>query len=776
MEDQPVQEPMPEREQPQAVEEKAPESEALLKLALEKSEESVVRKEFNDSDFNRLYKLLIDDNDGLKDKNPGTFSIGKVSMIIKPTDLQSKVTLYNLLVILESVSPDPEDLKDSKKVDTVKKIRQRAATAFFNGLLNIKNERAKNGKSGETDIKDDIEKAFLTSFVKKLYEAEKPEGKIVAVGRLVPIISTLRDYSIGKHTVSFNTKVAGEETIKKQLRDAEIGVENEFSLMSAFIGTKSQKAATKTALIAGVATGLWALVAKIQQNPQTSAMLMAGAAAAGPQALFFAGLFAAVAVSYYAVLKIQDKYAKYFALIRTMNEFMIVLNKIERLVRLAQVVSDKYSFDVNLKEIDAQLQILFKRFDKMLSSDDISKIEKEVQNNPKPDVNAAADSAAGAAAAAAKSELNDEDKEKQKGGGFGDVMFKLTFDSEMWNQKLNDDVVKLNLYFTTSMTEFSMILNVIQMGLLTSADPKKKESLATATTAIAGSTEYRKMVIGILLNDILKLKVDFSFCNRGKGSLFGMTKTTDEVVCLENTGMDPAGNRRSLFRERLHELILHLVEVLKKSSCPYDSKIKIEVNQAVVEPYKEMLKAAATNFGVANKELNKRFYLTENATESGLEDEKMKVANDSKLVLSGGWGNVKPSPERDTKIFGYLKEKPYELVSDIDLTNFLVSVNKFVKAASEPSAKEKEVADKVAKEVADDAKDAITPVPVDTPVTPVNTPVTPVDTSVDNISRGGRLTRKRGFKKRTNRRNTHNKKKSHRSKVNIKAQTVGIKN
>ena len=757
-------------EQPVA-EEKAPEPEQLLRLALERPEEVVVKTQFNDSDFNTLYKSLIDDNDGLKTDAKGKlFGTNKVSIIIKPTDLQSKVTLYNLLVILKSVSPDPDNPKDSKQVDVVTKIRQRAAEAFFKGLQNIKIERAKNGKTGETDIKDDIEKAFITSFVKKLYEAEKPEGKLEALGRLIPIISTLRDYSIGKHTVSFDTKVAGEETIKKQLRDAEIGVENEFALMSAFIGTKSQKAATKTALIASAATGLWALVAKLQQNPQTSAMLMAGAAAAGPQALVFAGLFAAVAVSYYVVLKIQDKYAKYFALIRTMNEFMIVLNKIDRLVRLAKVVSDKYSFDVNLREIDAQLQILFKRFDKMLSSDDISKIEKEVQNNPKPDVESGA-------FAAANSNTDDNNDNQIGGGVVGDMMFKLTFDSEMWNQKLNDDVVKLNLYFTTSMTEFSMILNVIQMGLLTSDAPTDKTAVHDSTLEIAKSTEYRKMVIGILLNDILKLKVDFSFCNRGKGSLFGMTKTTDEVVCLENTGMDPVGNRRSLFRERLHELILHLVEVLNNEKCPYHPDIKTEVKKAVVEPYKEMLKAAATNFGVANKELNKRFYLTENATDSGLEDEKNKMVNDKKLVLKGGWGNVKPSPERDNKIFDYLKQKPYELVSDIDLTKFLVSVNKFVKAASEPSAKEKEIAAIVAKEVAVEVKDTITKVDttVDTNSSSGNQVSTVTGTGA-GTTKGGRLTRKRGFKKRTNRRNTHNKKKSHRSKVNIKAQTVGIKN
>ena len=737
----------------------------LLKRALAKPVE-FLRKEFNEANFNRLYKLLIDDNDGLKTETKGKlFGMNKVSIIIKPTDPPSKKSLYDLLLVLESGCDEPSN-KD--QVSAVKKIRQSIATAFFSTLRDIKDNRSKAGQSTGTEVKpDEIDDTLVAKFIKKLYDAETTDGgKIEAAKRLIPILSTFRDYTIGKHTVSFDSKAAGEEAIKKQIRDAEIGIENEFSAMSAFIGTKSQKVAARAVIMASAATGLYALVAKVGQNPQLSAAVMTGIAAAGPQAVVFAGVFAAVAIAYYAVLKIQDKYAKYFTLIRTMNEFMIVLNKIDRLVRLAQVVSQKYSFDVNLKEIDAQLQILFKRFDKLLSQDDISKIEKELITNPKPDVNAAADSAVTAASNAAIGELNgevtnastDQTLNPQGGGGkIGDMMFKLTFDSAAWNQKLNDDVVKLNLYFTTSMTEFSMILNVIQMGLLTSTDPKKKEALVTATTEINESTAYKKMVIGILLNDILKLKVDFSFCNRG-GGVFGMTKTTDELVCLENTGVDPAGNRRSLFRERLHELILHLVKVLNKSNSPYDPKIKNEIKQSVVEPYKEMLKAASTDFGIANTALNTRFYLTDAATDTvGLASAKTTLAANPNLQLTGG-GNAKPSPARDDQIWPYLKAKPYELVSDDSLTKFLVSVDRFVKTACEPSAKEKDVAAIVANEVAIEIKGIVSVPPVLDSATPGPVIATPP-------SGGRRLTRKRVL-------NRRNKKKSHRSKPKVKAQNV----
>lgn len=574
-----------------------------------------------------------------------------------------------------------------------------------------------------------MEGTQLVKFIERLYNAEKPEGLLVAAGRLIPFISTLRDYYTGKHTVSFDSKAAGEEALKKQRKDIDIGIDNEFAIMSAFIGTKSQKASTKAALLAGTATGLWALVSKIQQNPELSSMIMASVAGiAGPQAAITGAVIIGAALSYFIYLKIQDKYAKYYILIRTMNEYMIVLNKIDRLVRLSVRISGRYNFDVNLKEIEAQLKVLFKRFDKMLSEDDVSKIEKTMYNaTTVPDFGAAAAQAEATAEEAANKAMSTEkagagdtaangSDKPQGGGGLGDFIFKFTFDVEMWNQKLNDDVVKLNLYFTTAMTEFSMILNVIQMGLLTSDNSTDKTMLKTTNELIKSSTEYRKMVIGILLNDILKLKVEYSYCNRGGGP-GGMTKTTDEGVCMdiENMGVDAVGNRRSRFKEKLHGLMEHLVEVLNSPTCPYPDEIKLRIKEAVVLPYIEMINKATPATGPKNP-----FYLTDSAK---IEDQAVADAKQnaiSKLDVKaqrpplngGGWLfgksiDTKPSEERDKKIIAELKDRAYDFVSHEKLTEFLIAVDKFVKAENDPSPTEKKEAKAVATEVADSVKDVV---------------------------------------------------------------------
>jgi hypothetical protein len=408
---------------------------------------------------------------------------------------------------------------------------------------------------------------------------------------------------------------------------------------------------------------------------------------------------------------------------------MIILNKIDRLVRLSMRISARYQFDVNLKEIEAQLKVLFKRFDKMLSEDDVAKLEQETRDLTKiPDIAEQAAKAEASSEAIANQALDTEKTNPDKGdavhgqggGGFGDFIFKVTFDVEMWNQKLNDDVVKLNIYFTTAMTEFSMVLNVIQMGFLTSGTPEDMAILKTSNDSIKQSTEYRKMVIGILLNDILKLKVDFSYCNRGNA----ITNTKDESICLdpENIGIDAVGNKRSKFKEKLHGLIEHLVKVLTNKNSPYPPQIKERIVQVVIKPYIDMINAANPVFGLKNK-----FFLTEGAkmTSEEIQQAKTDTLQNVQSVQKGGegWrdslsrftnkvddsmtrftnkvnnkvvGNTEPSRERDTEILGEMRTRAYDFVSDEDLTKFLIAVDKFVKAENEPSLKEKEEAKEVA--------------------------------------------------------------------------------
>lgn len=523
-----------------------------------------------------------------------------------------------------------------------------------------------------------------------------------------------------------------------------------------FVGTRSQKIAAQTTFIAGVGSGLWALVAFLEKNPTTSAMLAGTIAAAGSGGISVAFIVGAAAVSYYVVRTIQDRYAKYFNLIRVMNEYMIVLNKIQRLALLSVSISEKYYFDVNINEILSQLKILFTRFDEMLSNDDKSKIEKEVESMTiLPDIKEeAAKSQAGMESDAKDANKNNDQSQTpppaqnepaknepgildRMGAKIKQSTLTLTFDEVKWTKLLNDDIIKLNIYFTTAMTEFNMILNVIQMGLLTSEDANKKQILSDATTEISISSEYRKMVIGILLNDILKLRVDFSYCNRG-GGWFGFTKTNEELVCLENTGSDPAGNKRFLFKEKLHEHMVKLVNTLNSKDCPYDRSIKREIQLAVVAPYKKMLSNVVAP-DTSSKKKEDRFFLTQGAKfdDTALATGKQTVVSKVTDVTYGGgffskMKDIEPSKDRDVKILEDLQQKPYFLVPDKDFQSFLISVNKFVKEASKLTEEEQKEVGQITNAIRDNVKIELQPPP-------------PSQTGAQNAVVGGsrRFTRKR---------------------------------
>ena len=71
----------------------------------------------------------------------------------------------------------------------------------------------------------------------------------------------------------------------------------------------------------------------------------------------------------------------------------------------------------------------------------------------------------------------------------GSFIYVMTFDEQLWYNKLNNDVIKLNIYLTTTIGEFNLILNVLQMGYITKGLNGDKE-------AISDLTEKQKHISG----------------------------------------------------------------------------------------------------------------------------------------------------------------------------------------------------------------------------------------------------------------------------------------
>ena len=104
-----------------------------------------------DKKFHDLYKVLIDDNAGLKEKSVRLKIFSKsTSLIIKPTDNPTKISLYHLLVTLDGIGGDAVGKKN-------------AAAQFFNSLKEIFNSLYKDKLP--SDPSNPVE-----SFIRKLYD------------------------------------------------------------------------------------------------------------------------------------------------------------------------------------------------------------------------------------------------------------------------------------------------------------------------------------------------------------------------------------------------------------------------------------------------------------------------------------------------------------------------------------------------------------------------------------------------------------------------------
>jgi hypothetical protein len=560
-------------------------------------------------------------------------------------------------------------------------------------------------------------------------------------------------------------KVLQEEIAKAKRETGKI----EHSFTNSIAAPKLS-AKEKVAIFTSVGTGLAAIADMIKTNPVLQQLAVAGAGLiiATPVVgqCIMAGI-ALCAVAYYAVLAVKAKFQGLYTVLRTLDEFTILLEKIQRMIRVTVFISGTYNFQINIDEINNQITIILKRFEKTLNDVDIKKIESDATNAQNLG-NLSANTITASTTAKGQEENNAQSSEtqqnqqpgnqtgsgNQKGGGWlANFYKKFTFPVEPWNRELLDDVTKLNIRLTTAMGEFTIVLNVIQMNMIADGftslkHPGQKinavDNFVGHTNKVKESSEYKKMRIGILINDILSLRVDFEFCNQGNR----LTRPNDDAICLKYTQTDTAGNRIMTFRTDLHGFVIVLCTSLKDGEG-YDKAFKDVVKKNVIDPYIDLLENAKfssdaskptiadtleklklketsltdTDKKYIDSELDKLIVDIKTRTPSMQGGKQVRGNN----KVGGGWFNKTPSapagPTASEKnIIEYLKKNPVELISHAALTLYLENVYKFSKEITKQSEEEKKRTANSVIESTGDSAAGIPPVPVQGPgaAVPVN--------------------------------------------------------
>jgi len=273
----------------------------------------------------------------------------------------------------------------------------------------------------------------------------------------------------------------------------------------------------------------------------TNPVVMSAVISLGVGSSAFAGvlsggaLLVVIAVGTYAYFKIKAAYANYYSMIHVMNDYILLLQKIDTMVRVAIKISQQYQFVIDTKDVNKSLERIFSKFDKLLSIEDIGKIKKEVQDNG-GNMENTLKTVAEDASNEQDSELSPKEESATKSKEPEEIEVKLTFvqrfkkffktvkfNSKEFTNELNEEITRLGLYFSILLGEFNIVLNVCQMSMISKRNFAK---LSNQNSIIKDSKDFKKLLISSLIYRTLQIYNIFTLCKTGSLISDSAKKTT----------------------------------------------------------------------------------------------------------------------------------------------------------------------------------------------------------------------------------------------------------
>ena len=298
----------------------------------------------------------------------------------------------------------------------------------------------------------------------------------------------------------------------------------------------------KNAIALAAAVTLGDVAYTLATNPVVmSAVISLGVGSSAFMGVLSGGaLLVVIAVGTYAYFKIKAAYANYYSMIHVMNDYILLLQKIDTMVRVAIKISQQYQFVIDTKDVNKSLERIFSKFDKLLSIEDIGKIKKEVQDNG-GNIN----NTLKTVAEDAEDELDDELSPKEESAAkpkepeeikikltfvqkFKKFVKKVKFNSKEFTNELNEEITRLGLYFSIMLGEFNIVLNVCQMSMISKRNFAK---LSNQNGIIKNSEDFKKLLISSLIYRTLQIYNIFTLCKTG--SL--ISDTAKKTTCSEDS-------------------------------------------------------------------------------------------------------------------------------------------------------------------------------------------------------------------------------------------------
>ena len=276
-----------------------------------------------------------------------------------------------------------------------------------------------------------------------------------------------------------------------------------------------------------------------------------------------------ILVATFAFIKIRSMYSKYYTMIYVMNDYVLLLKKIDTMVRLAVKISQEYNFVIDTKDVNKSLERIFSIFNTLLSDKDVIEINNDVLNSKGGNDelnNIAADVDADADITTDNSlylkddqqdtqviEVPETVKEKQKSilqkiaSKFKTAKKVFSLNSKKFTEELNEEVTRLGLYFSILLGEFNIILNVCQMDIISKGNSK---NLVSKNNSIKGDENFNNLLISSIIYRTLQLYNIFNLCDTvsSTSDTAKKTCTSDNMnEYIKEINLERANIRKVLF-------------------------------------------------------------------------------------------------------------------------------------------------------------------------------------------------------------------------------------
>ena len=262
-------------------------------------------------------------------------------------------------------------------------------------------------------------------------------------------------------------------------------------------------------------------------------------------------------VGTYAFVKIRALYNNYYTMIYVMNDYIILLKKIDTMVRVSIKISQEYKFVIDTRDVIMSLQRIFNKFDKLLSKKNIVEINDNViknsdeannvltttANDATIENNIVADIEAGNQDDTEREILlkpdvttrTNEIKEKKESmvkrmktkfsTSFKNFKNVLRLNSKEFTEDLNEEVTRLGLYFSVLLGELNITLNVCQMDIISK---RNFSELMRKNNSVKSDENFNKMLISSIIYRTLQLYNIFNLCDTIRPNSDTSKKTCSE--------------------------------------------------------------------------------------------------------------------------------------------------------------------------------------------------------------------------------------------------------